>query len=78
MEPSHDFQIVRQEQTGPKTRALAKADAGANPFKIVIVRDIWLTEHSLHRAWDGLRTAGFPKMLAPSRVLRTVGQPVTY
>lgn len=36
MEPSHDFQIVRQEQTGAKTRALAKADARANPFKIVI------------------------------------------
>jgi hypothetical protein len=36
IEPSHDFQIVRQEQTGPKTRALAKADARANPFKIVI------------------------------------------
>lgn len=36
MEKSHDFQIVRQEQTGSKTRALAKADPGANPFKVVI------------------------------------------
>ena len=36
MQDSHDFQIVRQEQTGPKTRALAKADPGANPFKVVI------------------------------------------
>jgi hypothetical protein len=36
MEQSHDFQIVRQEQTGSKTRALAKADPGANPFKVVI------------------------------------------
>ena len=35
MEPSHDFQIVRPEQGGP-TRALAKADPGANPFKVVI------------------------------------------
>jgi riboflavin biosynthesis pyrimidine reductase len=35
IEPSHDFQIVRQEQTGA-TRSLAKADARANPFKIVI------------------------------------------
>jgi hypothetical protein len=35
IEPSHDFQIVRQEQTGP-TRALAKADPRANPFKVVI------------------------------------------
>ena len=36
MEKSHDFQIVRQEQAGSKTRALAKADPGANPFKVVI------------------------------------------
>jgi len=36
MEKSNDFQIVRQEQTGSKTRALAKADPGANPFKVVI------------------------------------------
>ena len=36
MEESHDFQIVRQEQVGSKTRALAKADPGANPFKVVI------------------------------------------
>ena len=35
IEPSHDFQIVRQEQTG-STRALAKADPAANPFKVVI------------------------------------------
>ena len=35
IEPSHDFQIVRQEQTG-STRALAKADPRANPFKVVI------------------------------------------
>ena len=36
MQESRDFQIVRQEQTGPKTRALAKADPSANPFKVVI------------------------------------------
>ena len=36
MEPSQDFQIVRGEPSGPKTRALAKADPGANPFKVVI------------------------------------------
>jgi len=35
MDESHDFQIVRPEQGGP-TRALAKADPGANPFKVVI------------------------------------------
>jgi hypothetical protein len=35
MPDSHDFQIVRPEQSGP-TRALAKADPGANPFKVVI------------------------------------------
>ena len=35
IEPSHDFQIVRQEQTG-STRALAKADPRGNPFKVVI------------------------------------------
>ena len=34
MDESHDFQIVRPEQ--PKTRALAKADPGATPFKVVI------------------------------------------
>ena len=36
MEQSQDFQIVRGEPSGPQTRALAKADPGANPFKIVI------------------------------------------
>jgi hypothetical protein len=36
MEQSHDFQIVRGEPSGPKTRALAKADPGGNPFKVVI------------------------------------------
>src|SRR5215475_15189566 len=36
IEQSHDFQIVRGEPSAPQTRALAKADAGANPFKIVI------------------------------------------
>lgn len=35
MEASHDFQIVRPEQGGP-SRALAKADPSANPFKVVI------------------------------------------
>ncbi len=36
MDESHDFQIVRGEPSGPQSRALAKADAGASPFKIVI------------------------------------------
>src|SRR5690242_11410942 len=36
MEESHDFQIARLNQTEPKTRALAKADAAATPFKVVI------------------------------------------
>ena len=36
MKESQDFQIVRGEPTGPQTRALAKADPGANPFKVVI------------------------------------------
>ena len=36
IEPSHDFQIVRGEPSGPQTRALAKADPSANPFKVVI------------------------------------------
>ena len=36
IEPSHDFQIVRGEPSAPQTRTLAKADAGANPFKVVI------------------------------------------
>ena len=36
MDESHDFQIVRGEPSGPQSRALAKADPGASPFKIVI------------------------------------------
>ena len=36
MEKSHDFQITRLEESGPKTRALAKADPSATPFKVVI------------------------------------------
>ena len=36
MNESHDFQIVRGEPAGPKTRALAKSDPGGNPFKVVI------------------------------------------
>ena len=36
MQQSHDFQIVRQEQTGGRTQSLAKADPAATPFKIVI------------------------------------------
>src|SRR5436309_15869366 len=36
MEESHDFQIVRPEPGGPRTRSLAKADPAATPFKIVI------------------------------------------
>src|SRR5213592_2427659 len=36
MDESHDFQIVRPEPGGPKTRTLAKADPGATPFKVVI------------------------------------------
>jgi hypothetical protein len=37
MEQSHDFQITRSEQVGPKSsRALAKLDASATPFKVVI------------------------------------------
>jgi hypothetical protein len=36
MDESHDFQIVRGEPSWPKTRALAKADPGATPFKVVI------------------------------------------
>ena len=35
MEEAGDFQIVRPEQSGA-TRALAKADPAASPFKIVI------------------------------------------
>ena len=36
MEPSHDFQITRPGQADPRTRALAKPDASATPFKVVI------------------------------------------
>ena len=36
MEKSHDFQITRREQVEPRTRALAKADPSATPFKVVI------------------------------------------
>ena len=36
MEPSHDFQITRSEQVGTQPRALAKLDASATPFKVVI------------------------------------------
>src|SRR5438309_9670913 len=36
MEESHDFQIVRPEPGGPRTRSLAKADPAATPFKVVI------------------------------------------
>jgi hypothetical protein len=36
MDDSRDFQIVRPEQTGARTRALAKADPSATPFKVVI------------------------------------------
>ena len=36
MEPSHDFQITRAEQVGTQPRALAKLDASATPFKVVI------------------------------------------
>ena len=36
MEQSHDFQITRSEQVGPQSRALAKLDASATPFKVVI------------------------------------------
>jgi len=36
MEQSHDFQITRSEQVGPQPRALAKLDASATPFKVVI------------------------------------------
>src|ERR1700736_2956844 len=31
-----DFQIVTTEQTGARTRILAKADHGATPFKVLI------------------------------------------
>lgn len=37
MEKSHDFQITRSEQVGPQpSRSLAKLDASATPFKVVI------------------------------------------
>jgi hypothetical protein len=36
MDESHDFQIVRPESGGPRTRSLAKADPSATPFKVVI------------------------------------------
>jgi len=36
IEPSRDFQIVRGEPSKPRTRALAKPDASATPFKVVI------------------------------------------
>ena len=36
MEKSHDFQITRLDQSEPRTRALAKLDASATPFKVVI------------------------------------------
>jgi hypothetical protein len=36
MDKSHDFQIVRPDQGGSRTRSLAKADPGATPFKVVV------------------------------------------
>src|SRR5438309_10461456 len=36
MDESHDFQIVRPEPGGSKTRSLAKADPSATPFKVVV------------------------------------------
>src|SRR5256714_14939577 len=36
MDESHDFQIVRPEPGGSKTRSLAKADPTATPFRVVI------------------------------------------
>jgi hypothetical protein len=36
MDKSHDFQIVRPDQGGSRTRTLAKADPGATPFKVVV------------------------------------------
>ena len=36
MADGHDFQIVSADQTAGRTRALARADAGATPFKVVI------------------------------------------
>src|SRR5947209_18047273 len=36
MEKSHDFQVTRLNQNEPRRRALAKQDASATPFKVVI------------------------------------------
>src|ERR1051326_5213387 len=36
MADSHDFQIVSADQTAGRTRALARTDVGATPFKVVI------------------------------------------
>jgi hypothetical protein len=36
MRDAHDFQIVASEQQGGRREALAKPDAGATPFKVVI------------------------------------------
>jgi hypothetical protein len=36
MDKSHDFQITRLDQGEPRTRALAKPDASATPFKVVV------------------------------------------
>ena len=36
MEKSHDFQVTRLNQNEPRRRALAKPDASATPFKVVI------------------------------------------
>ena len=47
MDESHDFQIVRPEQSGPRTRSLAKADPTATPFKVVIDPKV---RHELRRA----------------------------
>ena len=35
-EKNRDFQIVANDQTGPKKQSLAKPDAGATPFKVVV------------------------------------------
>ena len=36
MDKSHDFQITRLDQGESRTRALAKPDASATPFKVVV------------------------------------------
>ena len=36
MAKSHDFQIARVDRTESRTRALARSDASATPFKVVI------------------------------------------